>query len=326
MEILDVILSYLPSDRKQTPSGWIKFNAVCCPHNGTSADTRARGGIIKNPEGLSYHCFNCGFKTGYMVGHHLSKKMRNLLEWLHVPSNIINKLILDALRLESHQQAREEYFLPKLEDRTLPENAILLKDALIEYPEAHTVLNYLTSRGLTLDDYNWHWCPNSHYSNRLIIPYMFENRIVGWTARKITKGKPKYIGDRQQGYLFNLDNQHDDRKLVVVTEGPFDALSIDGVALLGSEVTTHQEYLLNRLNKQIIVLPDRDLAGKKLVKTALENNWAVSTPAWHEDIEDANDALRKYGRIYTLYSIIDAAETYHLKIQLKMKKWFNRGN
>jgi hypothetical protein len=40
--ITDTINSYLPAKRKQTPSGWISFNAVCCD------DKRQRGGLIFN--------------------------------------------------------------------------------------------------------------------------------------------------------------------------------------------------------------------------------------------------------------------------------------
>ena len=57
MSIVKEILStFLPAKRKQTPSGWISYNAPCCHHNGTSADTRGRGGLISNGDGgLSYH-------------------------------------------------------------------------------------------------------------------------------------------------------------------------------------------------------------------------------------------------------------------------------
>ena len=60
----ETVLTYLPAKRKTTPSGWTSFNAPCCQHNGTSADTRQRGGLISNADGgVSYHCFNCGFKA-----------------------------------------------------------------------------------------------------------------------------------------------------------------------------------------------------------------------------------------------------------------------
>jgi hypothetical protein len=54
--MIDVI-SFLPGKRKQTASGWISFNAPCCPHNGESIDTRGRGGLTANPDGsVSFHC------------------------------------------------------------------------------------------------------------------------------------------------------------------------------------------------------------------------------------------------------------------------------
>ena len=43
----ETILAHLPAKRKTTPSGWTSFNAPCCVHNGTGADTRQRGGLIK---------------------------------------------------------------------------------------------------------------------------------------------------------------------------------------------------------------------------------------------------------------------------------------
>jgi len=45
-------------------------------------------------------------------------------------------------------------------------------------------------------------------------------------------------------------------------------------------------------------------------------------PEWDLDIKDANDAVRRYGRLYTIWSIIHSHEVNELKIQLRMKKWF----
>jgi hypothetical protein len=65
------------------------------------------------------------------------------------------------------------------------------------------------------------------------------------------------------------------------------------------------------------------MTGKKLVDQALELGWSVSFPDWDPGIKDANDALCKYGRLYTLYSIIKNKESNKLKIQLKARTWFN---
>ena len=122
--------------------------------------------------------------------------------------------------------------------------------------------------------------------------------------------------------MFNIDEQNDDRKYVVAVEGPIDAIAIDGVALLGSEVKEQQTALLNSLGKHVIVVPDRDEAGQKLVHDSIEAGWSVSMPDWSQDIKDVNDAVRKYGRLYTLYTIVKNAEESQLKIKLRMKKWF----
>ena len=78
--VFDALQIYLPAKRKQTPSGWLAFNAPCCEHNGTTPDTRQRGGLIANAdEGVSFHCFNCGFKTSWRNGRKLSFKMKKFM-------------------------------------------------------------------------------------------------------------------------------------------------------------------------------------------------------------------------------------------------------
>ena len=108
----------------------------------------------------------------------------------------------------------------------------------------------------------------------------------------------------------------------IVCEGQVDAIHVDGCALGGSEINDAQALLINKLNKDIIVVPDRDRAGSKLVEQAIERGWGVSLPEWPQDINDIGDAVDKYGRLYTLYSIANAAESSPLKIRLKAKKWF----
>ncbi|MEN6551948.1 MAG: hypothetical protein ABFC34_03580, partial [Methanobacterium sp.] len=63
------VKSFLPPNRKMTPTGWESFNAVCCHHRGENRDTRKRGGVIFKGDGFTYHCFNCHFKAGWTPGH-----------------------------------------------------------------------------------------------------------------------------------------------------------------------------------------------------------------------------------------------------------------
>ena len=323
--VAETVLTYLPAKRKTTPSGWMSFNAQCCHHNGHTADNRGRGGMIANPDGgISYHCFNCGFKASWQPGRNFSHKLRKLLQWMGAPDDVINKVALDVMRENEGVQAKERILqLPTFNTVPLPDDAVKLAE-LTEFNKfSVAILEYMAQRNLNLDDTDYYWSLSLGYRDRLIIPFYFEGRVVGWTGRSILADKkPKYLTEVQPGFVYGLDNQTYEKQFAIVCEGQVDAIHIDGCALGGSEISDQQAMLLNRLQKQIIVVPDRDPAGKKLVERAIELGWSVSLPEWSQEINDIGDCVDKYGRLYSLYSIASAVETSPLKIRLRAKKWF----
>ena len=324
--VFDTLTQYLPPKRKTTPSGWTSFNAPCCIHNGDSADKRQRGGLISNgDDGVSYHCFNCGFKCSWQPGRNLSGKMRRLLQWLNAPDDTINKLALSVMQENEGQKPTEQLVeLPTFKTVPLPDDAIKIADITEFNKYSLAILEYMSARGLNLDDTDYYWSPSLGYRDRLIIPFYYEKRIVGWTARTVTADKqPKYMSEQQPGFVYGLDEQGYNKVFCIVCEGPMDAIHIDGTALLGSEVKDQQAMLINKVGKQIIVVPDRDQAGAKLIDQAIELGWSVSLPEWTDDINDIGDAVAKYGRLYTLYSIVNNAESNELKIRLRSKKWLS---
>jgi len=124
------------------------------------------------------------------------------------------------------------------------------------------------------------------------------------------------------GDTLNLDAQYN-RVYTVVVEGPFDAIAVEGVALLGNEIKEQQALQINSLNTKVIVVPDRDEAGQHILNQAIDLGWGVSMPAWDDDIKDVNEAVQRYGKLYTLHTIVGSAEFSELKIKLGAKKWFN---
>ena len=318
----ETLLAHLPAKRKQTLSGWVSFNAPCCN------DKRKRGGFIVNGgDAVSYHCFNCGFKASWQPGRTVSKNMRKFMEFLHMGDDIISKLRLEALRLHESSTAEVISIVPKFDSRAMPLDSAPIIDFLDDPPKKLTpVIEYMVSRGLYLEDYPFYWTPKIGFSNRLIIPFFYQGKIVGYTARAVNDDKTRYLSEQQPGYVFNLDNQHTDRTFVLVCEGPIDAISIDGCALMGSEIKDGQAWLLSQLGKEIVLIPDRDKAGQKLIDDAIDRGWSVSMPDWPEGIKDINDALVKIGRLATMWLIVSAKESYSLKIQLKAKKWFPKEN
>ena len=251
------------------------------------------------------------------------------MQWLNVPDDTITKISLQVLETEQ-LDTTQQIVLPKFDTKELPEGAKPLQE-WADYCSMEStgvdknlmkVFEYLQSRQLYFDDYDFHWSPLGGYKDRLIVPFYHNKKVVGYTARKVKDGNPKYISDQQPGYVFNLDNQKYGRVYTVVVEGPFDAIAVEGVALLGSEIKDQQAMLINSLNTKVIVVPDRDESGKKIVDQALDLGWGVSMPNWDLDIKDVNEAVQKYGKIYTLHTIVGSAEFNELKIKLGAKKWF----
>jgi hypothetical protein len=249
----------------------------------------------------------------------MSKFMRDL----NIPDDIIGQLRLEALKLDDNNTAEVRSIIPKFDVRALPMDSELLNSLLDNPPEKLIpVLEYMVNRKLFPEDFPFYWTPKVGFSNRLIIPFLYKGEIVGWTARAVNDATPKYLSEQQPGYVFNLDNQYGDREFVIVSEGPFDALSIDGCALLGAEIKDSQNWLLKQLGKEIILVPDRDHEGPRTVEQAIELGWSVSMPDWPLGVKDINDAVIKLGKLATLWLIVSAKESNALKIRLKVKQWF----
>ena len=114
--------------------------------------------------------------------------------------------------------------------------------------------------------------------------------------------------------------QKDDWQVCILTEGIFDALSIDGVAVMHDDISSEQAMLLSTLNRQIIVVPDHDSTGMGMISRALELGYKVSLPNWGAGIKDVNDAVVKYGKFQTLLSILQSATNSKIKIEMQRKK------
>ena len=266
--IQQAVMQLLPGRRKAGQNGWVSFNAPCCPHNGETADTRGRGGIKSGSNGqISFHCFNCGYTASFIPGRHLTFKFRKLLSWLGADDLTIRRLVIDAVRLkdlvapETIKEPEEEITYEK---RTLPEGAVsfsewatyisLQGDGYVVPNQLNRSVIYIANRKIPMRSvskkYEFYITDNEAYNlhKRVIIPFYYKNELVGYTARAIEDGiKPKYWSSHPADFVFNLDNQKPDWKFVIVCEGPFDAMSVDGVAVNGAEISDIQVDQIDKL-------------------------------------------------------------------------------
>lgn len=361
--IQNEILTLLPAQRKTT-NKWISFNAPCCVHNGETADQRKRGGVIVSPDGgVSYHCFNCGFKTSYRPGRNLTYKFKRWLEWMGASDNQVQRFVIEALRIKDSapldQQVGNTVKNIKFTPRPLPNNSASLKqlgamvalkadwnnngtivwDDKLVSQESLDIIDYLGSRmSSRYKKYDFYYTEETSYNlhRRVIIPFYWQQELIGYTARAIKDDiRPKYHSSYEPDYVFNLDQQSANRKFVIVAEGPFDAMAVDGVAVLGSEISEQQADIIDSLDKEVIVVPDFDAkvnqktgkkvwAGRSLIEAALDHGWSVSFPVWYEQHKDIAEAAKHLGDLFVIKAILDAKESNPFKIELKAKQIYNK--
>ena len=235
-------------------------------------------------------------------------------------------MVIEAIRVrelvnpeEVKQEAEEEKIDFKARD--LPEDA----ENLVALDYVHPALEYCVARKIDIAKYQFYATRQEQYNlhKRIIIPFVWQGRTIGYTARAIEENvKPKYHSNYEPNFVFNINNQHADSKFVIVCEGPFDAMSIDGVAVLNNECNETQADIIESLGREVIVVADRDRAGARMIDNAIEYGWSVSYPVWLETCKDVNEAVVKYGKLFVLKTILDSKQSSKLKIELMKKKLY----
>lgn len=324
---------------KTTGRGFNSFNCPACVRMGQPRnDTKKRCSVKYDAQGIGINCFNCGLKVRFQKGGLLSKKMELFLETLGVSQSKIKELYFWAWEIKRllHDANIElpnvspSFFHSGFPTSDLPEKAkpiIQLADEDCDDEDFLDVIKYLFSRGDELTaatDYHWTPSTKNNMHRRLIIPFYYEDRIVGYTGRSIDDIKPKYFNKFPEGYLFNCNVMNLNRKYMILTEGIFDALAIDGVGLQSNELNDKKVNWINSSKQTKILVPDRDQSGGRLVDIAMQNGWHVAFPRtgsgsnqwWDDDIKDIADAVKRYGKLWTLRSIISTATTNTMAISM----------
>ncbi len=311
---------------KNSPAGWCSRNAPCCHHRGESPDKRGRGGMkIDVNETCSVNCFNCGFTASYSPGKPLYPKFQNLLKWLGVDEYTLGKLKIESLR-----EAQENNSSPDI-NKYRDIKPIDMPDCklLSEVFYNHTDhVDFLKRRGFDITDYPFLVSSDLTLRNRVIVPFIFKDTLIGYSARSIKNiEKNRYLMKMTTDFVFGLEFVEDNHKWIIVQEGILDALSIHGLATMHNEVSEAQAEMIHDLGKKVIVVPDLDKAGlanrdNTLINTALDYNWSVSFPEWN--VKDINAAYVNYGPLFTVKHILQTATDNHTTIRLKQKMLNNR--
>ena len=158
-------------------------------------------------------------------------------------------------------------------------------------PESgHALLDVLKNRKFTENDLNDAGLLNRFkkdlFKNRMMIPFIDTNGdIIGYTARIIGDGEPKYLNTpetilfNKSKFIFGLYHAKEAIRrsgFVVIVEGNMDVISShqagvkEAVATSGTAMTEQHLKILSRLTNDIRLAYDGDEAGVKATERAVE--------------------------------------------------------
>ncbi len=323
-------------------SGFYNINCPACVLRGEKRpDRRKRCGIKISTDSVGINCFNCRLKARYRLGDRINSNMKQFISALGVSerqiqvlsytADIIRKNIAESPEIQSKLNISISPDHPTIRlpisMKSLQEWAELGCDD----PNFLNVVEYFFSRGdIVSNATTFYWSSDSAFNRRLIIPCYQGNRLVGWIGRAIYDDiKPKYYKELPNNFIFNSHVMYiPHRKYILVVEGVFDALSIDGIAILGATIGDGQISQIVQSGKQPVIVADRDKAGDHLINVALKYKWPVSimnyghNQWWDSDIKDVDEAARRYGKLYTIQSIFASMTRNETKIRQRV--FYNR--
>jgi hypothetical protein len=120
-------------------------------------------------------------------------------------------------------------------------------------------------------DAPYYVCKTGRYENRLIIPFVENDKLFYFQARALDDRKPKYLnpfnsmGVKPSDILYPYNEKEDH---LLVCEGPFDAISlqlhgVNATCTMGCNISDNQAEMLKDFQGKLIVGYDNDDAGAR---------------------------------------------------------------
>jgi len=307
----NIIRKYVMLPSTPSAKGWYSVKCQVCN------DYKIRGGFKFTNSVTSYHCFNCGIKPSYDDERRfLSDEMVKVLHGFGIPNNEIDAIRFKTLGYKYDKKDKTSNLVqnPIIEIPLLPHFYKLIDDD----NDMWSVIarEYLQlDRGINYKDYPFYLSKGNttkiekQWFGRLIIPYYRKNTLIYYQGRDL-------VGTRKLRYrnailkddsviLYGYDELYKaTTDPLFIVEGFFDAILIDGVAIMGNELSKQKLEVINQSSREKIYIPDLFGNGAAPALSAIAAGWSISIP----DIgscKDINEAVTRFGKLYVIKSIMD---------------------
>lgn len=311
-DLQEIIRTYIPLG-DATPSGWHPVRCLVCNDHAN----KRRGGFKFEGDTVGYHCFNCPARGNYDPNFKMSDAMKDILAAFGIPEEDLNGIILQDLAkrkgVKTPETKSESVFYPK--EIQLPSYFVPLQNNPNDSVSVMAERHLQQFRAMSLKDYQFYTGANDgskeskQWVARLIVPFFHQGKIIFYQGRDLldSESRQKYLSASipKGNVMYGMDEIHrnTDDPLYVV-EGFFDAYHLNGVAVLGNELSPEQIKILNRTPRKKIALPDRKGDGHLLAIHALRQGWHVGMPEIG-GCKDICEAVVEYGKLYVMQSIIE---------------------
>jgi hypothetical protein len=317
--IEDLVREHIIFSHGET-NGW---HRVYCEVCGDGKHTKGpRGAWLFQDEMCFYHCFNCPAEGSFDPNREFpfGKEMRSIFDAFNIPNNEYNAIAYSKKVFGDGKERKPAPRKIEIKPIEVPDFFCELSKCNHNNVIVQKAFDELKHRNITPDSYKFYLSTGKTKGgpreqaiaralmDRLIIPY-FDNdgNMIYYQARAFEKNvTKKYINadTPRSSVLYGMDRLNTDPEYpLYVTEGFFDAYHLKGVALLENSVTAPQLEMLKRSRRKKVFVPDKNADSSKVVDIFIKEGWYVSVPDIGSACKDIDDAIRKFGKLYTLQTV-----------------------
>jgi hypothetical protein len=311
---------------KTDSRGFYSMKCQCCN------DYKVRAGFKFDHNTIGYNCWNCGKAGKYEeFSGKISKNMRSILNAYDMDDSEISTIVNSAFFFKKDEESATISLasLTKINTVTpaaeFPPKTFRLggTSEFLEYQEK--IVSYLLSRKINIDKYPFYFSLSERYINRVIIPFYRDGVLIYWQARAIDENNKKRYENAmvsREAVIFNIDKLYNHTNApLFVTEGVFDSMMFDGVAILGSKLTPAKLELLKKSTRKLIFIIDKDKNGEHLAKEVIKNGWKIAFSP--DGTEDLNRSVQRFGLIWSAIELVKSickdSDAERLSINLNCK-------